>query len=332
MKTKILFFIFLSIAGMLATLITGDTTWNEVLEGFNARIFGQSNQWNALLDERLPRLIVLISTGASLAVAGAVMQSLFQNPLASPSVLGISCGGSLMVSLVFILGWHYMYPYALSIAAFSGCLFTLFIVYVLSRRNGEVQTSTLILTGIAISTLLLSVQGAISYALRDQWQLMQTLREWDAGSTMDRSWKHVHLQLPVAIAGLMGCFYYRDEINILALGEEEAKNLGVEAAKVRFRLFICVALLTSGAIAAVGILPFFGLVLPHVIRGLEGPDNRRLIPYCMAIGGLSLVLMDLMLRLFDIHAFTIGNVSAILGGAFFLILLLGKRHEYVRST
>lgn len=319
---KIIIILFL--LGSLATLATGDIPWSEVWESMKERMFGNSNQWNALLDERLPRLIVLISTGASLAVAGAVMQSLFQNPLASPSVLGISCGGSLMVSLIFILGWHFKYPYSMSIAAFSGCLITLFVVYSLSRRNGEVQTSTLILTGIAISTLLLSIQGAISYALRDQWQLMQTLREWDAGSTMDRSWKHVHLQLPVTIVGLLGCLFYRDEINILALGEEEAKNLGVEVSKVRFRLFMCIALLTGGSIAAVGILPFFGLVLPHAIRRLEGPDNRRLIPYCIAIGGVSLVLMDLLLRLFNIHAFTIGNVSAILGGAFFLILLLSK--------
>jgi iron complex transport system permease protein len=155
---------------------------------------------------------------------------------------------------------------------------------------------------------------------------MQTLKEWDAGSTMDRSWKHVHLQLPVTLVGLLGCLFYRDEINILALGEEEARNLGVEVSKVRFRLFICIALITGGSIASVGILPFFGLVLPHVIRRLEGPDNRRLIPYCIGIGGVSLVFMDLLLRIFHIHAFTIGNVSAILGGAFFLLLLLSKRN------
>ena len=318
-------FIIIALIGIFTTLVIGETPWWDVWTNIVARIQGNSSEWNALLDERLPRLIVLLSTGASLAVAGAVMQSLFQNPLASPSVLGISCGGSLMVSLVFILGWHFEYPYAMPIAAFGGCLSTLFLVYSLSRRNGNVQTSTLILTGIAISTLLLSIQGAISYALRDQWQLMQTLREWDAGSTMDRSWKHVHLQLPVTIFGLLGCLFYRAEINILALGEEEAKNLGVEVSKVRFRLFICIAMLTGGSIAAVGILPFFGLVLPHVIRRLEGPDNRRLIPLCIGIGGVSLVFMDLLLRIGNIQAFTIGNVSAILGGTFFLLLLLGQK-------
>jgi iron complex transport system permease protein len=328
MNRKIVIFVCISSLLTLATLMNGDTPWQEVWTGFLQRLNGETYQWNPLLDERIPRLIVLISTGASLAVAGAVMQSLFQNPLASPSVLGISCGGSLMVSIIFILGWHFKYPYAMSIAAFSGCLLTLFIVYVLSRRHGYVQTSTLILTGIAVSTLLLSIQGTISYALRDQWQLMQTLREWDAGSTLDRSWKHVHLQLPVTIVGLLGCLYYREEINILALGEEEAKNLGVEVSKVRFRLFICIALLTGGSIAAVGNLPFFGLVLPHVIRRLEGPDNRRLIPLCITIGGITLVLMDFLLRILDIHAFTIGNVSAILGGAFFLILLLGTRRQF----
>lgn len=225
------------------------------------------------------------------------------------------------------MGWQLYYPYAIPMSAFGGCLFTLLFVYGLSRRNGEVQMTTLILTGIAISTLLLAIQGVITYALRDRWQLIQTITEWKAGSTINRNWKHVHMQLPLTIVGLFGCLSYVKEINILALGEEEAKNLGVEVAKVRWRLFLCVALLTGGTIAAVGIIAFFGFILPHVLRRISGPDNSRLIPLNIVAGGSTLLSLDVILRVFEIHAFSIGNISAILGGIFFLLLLFGMRRD-----
>lgn len=135
------------------------------------------------------------------------------------------------------------------------------------------------------------------------------------------------MQLPLTIVGLIGCWKYRHELNLLALGDEEALNLGVDVPKVRWHLFLNVALLTAGAIAAVGIIAFFGLVLPHVLRQLRGCDYRRLIPLCILAGGTFLGLMDNILRLFDVHSLSIGNVSAILGGLFFLALLLGKRRH-----
>jgi iron complex transport system permease protein len=311
------FFTLLLIAISSLTLITGETPLKEVI----TPLLNGSTEWNPLVDERLPRLIVLICTGASLAVSGAVMQALFHNPLASPSVLGVSCGGSLFVVIVFALELNHKTAIAVPIGAFLGALSTLLIVYNLSRRNGRVELNTLILTGIALSTLLLAIQGAIMYALRDKWQLIQMLTEWEAGSTADRSWKHVHMQLPLTLVALLVSFLYRKEIDILALGEEEAKNLGVEVKKVRWRLFLCVALLTGGAIAGMGIIAFFGLVLPHLLRRFSGPSNKQLIPLCMLGGSACLTTLDFLLRFFSIHAFSIGNVSAVLGGLFFLLLL-----------
>jgi len=305
----------------ILTLAAGDTPWNLIWNDALQKMQGYSSTWNPLLDERIPRLIVIICTGASLAVSGAVMQALFHNPLASPNVLGISCGGGLLVVLVFVLEWHLKYPFAIPIAAFAGSLLTLLLVYSLSRTKREVELSTLILTGIAISTLLFAIQGAIMYALRDHWMLIQTLTEWEAGSTFDRNWNHVHMQLPLTLVGLYGCWFYRSEIDILALGEEEAKNLGVEVEKIRWRLFLCVALLTGGSIAAVGMIAFFGLVLPHLVRYVQGPANHHLIPLCILVGSTSFAAMDLLLRTLEIHALSIGNISAILGGIFFLILM-----------
>lgn len=318
------FYIFLFTCALL-TLVIGDSSWNAVWTQALERVKGISTQWNPLLDERIPRLIVILCSGAALAVAGAVMQSLFNNPLASPNVLGISCGGGLVVILVFVLEWHLEYPFAIPVGAFLGSLLTLVIVYSLSRSHGTIQLNTLILTGIAISSLLFAIQAAILYALRDRWMLIQTLTEWESGSTIDRSWKHVHMQLPLTLIGLYGCWRYRSEIDILALGEEEAQNLGVEVNKVRWRLFLCVALLTGGAIASVGAIAFFGLVLPHLVRYVQGPANHQLIPLCILTGSASFAAIDLLLRAFEIHSLSIGNVAAILGGVFFLILICNSR-------
>jgi len=309
------------------TLWIGDTAWNIVWQGAIARWQGISFLWNPLLDERLPRLIVILCTGASLGVAGAVTQALFQNPLASPSVLGISIGGCLLVVPVFVMQWHIDYPFAVPLAAVAGCFLTLLLVYSLARRKGYVHMSQLILTGIAISTLFLAIQGAILYALRDNWQLIQMVSEWEAGSTSDRNWKHVHMQLPLTLVGLWVCWYYRREINILSLGDEEASNLGVPVATVRWRLFLCVSLLTGGAIAAVGVIAFVGLILPHIIRKLQGSDSTRLIPFCMLGGAIALAFIDILLRIFEIRSLSIGNVAAILGGLFFLVLLLNQGGE-----
>lgn len=326
-RVRSILLLILCISGAL-TLISGDVPWTITWEQAIMRVQGISSLWNPLLDERMPRLIVILCTGASLAVSGAVMQALFHNPLASPNILGISCGGGLMVILVFVSGWNLEYPFAVPIAAFLGSLMTLLFVYNLSRSSGEVHLNTLILTGIAVSSLLYAIQAAIMYALRDQWMLIQTLTEWEAGSTVDRNWKHVHMQLPLALIGLFGCWHYRSEIDILALGEDEAKNLGVDVSKVRWRLFLCVALLTGGAIASVGMIAFFGLVLPHLVRYIQGPSNHKLIPLCILVGGTSFCALDLLLRMLEIHVLTIGNVSAILGGIFFLILMRGSHQLY----
>jgi iron complex transport system permease protein len=331
MKSRVFFFYLLltsvlCIASVLI-LITGETPWQVVWTDALQKLQQKTLSWNPLLDERLPRLIVIICTGASLAVAGAVMQSLFQNPLASPGTLGISCGGSLSIMLILIIGWHHQHPFAIPIAAFGGCLITLLFVYFLSFESGQVKLHHLLLTGIAVSTLLVTVQSALLYAFRDHWQLIQTLTEWQAGSTLDRNWNHVHMQLPLTLIGIAGVWSYRKEMNLLALGEEEAIHLGVNVTQVRWRLFLCVSLLTGGALAAVGMIAFFGLVLPHIVRKISGPDSRQVVPLCIVGGSALMAVMDLSLRVLSLHLISIGNVSAVLGGTFFLFLLLGSRKK-----
>lgn len=309
------------IALIIASLFIGEIAYGEIIEGALRRLTKKSVEWNALLDERVPRVIVIFSTGSSLAVSGAVMQSLFQNPLASPMVLGLSSGSSLFATIIFLLSWHILYPFSLPIASFIGCLSTLVFVYLLARKDGITTTHSLILSGIAFSTVLLALQSALLYAFRDHWELIQTFSEWEGGSSSDKTWSHVHLQLPPTIVGLYGSLWYRTELNLLSLGELEATSLGVEVSAVRWRLFLCVSLLTGAAIAAMGAIAFFGLILPHILRNLCRADHRILIPYCIFFGGATLLLFDLFLRAFFIQSLSISTISAIVGGIFFTSLL-----------
>ncbi len=313
----------------IGILIHGDMPLKMVIEGLLLRVQGQSQVWNPLLDERLPRLIILICTGASLAVAGMAMQALFQNPLASPGLLGITSGGGLFALIVFIFDLQSSYPFMLPMGTFLGCLLTLCLIYALAAWQYGMRLSNLILTGIAISTLFTAAQAVILYALKDNWQFLQTMLEWESGSTMDRTWQQVHMQMPLTLIGLFGCWYYRMELNILSLGEEEAKSLGVEVEQVRWRLFLCVALLVGGALAAIGAIAFIGLILPHIARCLVGVDHRRLLPLCAVGGAAMLALLDLSLRFFELYRVSIGNFSAIIGGCFFLYLLFQKQKTQV---
>lgn len=312
------------VAASVALITTGYIPWIEVWEGAISRFTSETQSWNALLDERLPRLIVLICSGAALATSGAVMQSLLQNPLAAPTILGLTAGSSLMVLLVILSGLHLIYSWTIPLAAIAGSFFVLLLISIFWRKNINRPFSVLILLGIAIATLLLAIQNALLYAYRDNWQLIQTVTEWEAGSTFDRTWEHVHMQLPLTIIGLAICFYYRHEMNILALGEDEARNLGVDVQAIRWRLILSVSLLAGGASAALGSVPFFGLILPHLLRHLFSSNNRELIPLCILGGAAILVLFDVILRISELHFLTIGNLSALCGGIFFLFLLRRK--------
>lgn len=156
---------------------------------------------------------------------------------------------------------------------------------------------------------------------------MRLLTEWAAGSTLDRTWQHVHLQLPLTLVGLLGCWSQRHTLNLLAAGEEEAFYLGVDVQQVRFRLFLSISLLVGGAMAGVGMIDFFSLVLPHLVRRWIGNAHQRLLPAGLLLGATTLTTLDLLLRSIPLHAFSIGTLSSLLGGAFFLFLLTEQRKE-----
>jgi iron complex transport system permease protein len=326
MTNRTVYLLFLGATLVFSTCLAliGDTPWTLAWQGALLRLGGESG-WSCLLEERIPRIIVILCSGASLAVSGAVTQSLFQNPLASPSVLGIPFGGSFCVTLVFITGLHYRWPFTIPLAASVGSFLILLIVTRLSTREGRLELPMLILNGIALSTVLITVQKTLLYTLRDHWTLIQTLTEWEAGSTSDRSWLHVQMQLPLTIIGLYGCFSYRRELNILALGDEEAEALGVDVSQIRRHLFLSIALLVGGSLAGMGMIAFFGLLLPHLLRKIWGADMQFLLPLSLLAGAAGLSGLELLLRANNIHILTIGTISSLVGALFFLLLLLEQK-------
>lgn len=315
---------------LLASLLYGPTPLEELLNKLYPRLSG-AIFWHPIIDERLPRLIVCLCSGASLACAGSIMQALFQNPLASPSVLGCTFGGSLLVSLVFASQLHAAYPFLIAFAAVGGCFLSLLLVYFMALKDGRLQLHLLLLAGIALSTVFASIQSSISYIFRDDWALVRTLKEWESGQTYDLNWVHVHLQFPLTLLGLGIAHRYRAELNLLSLGEQEACILGVEVKKVRFRLLLAVAALTGGTLSSCGIISFFGLILPHIIRKSFGSNNLTLIPLSIFGGAFAFCLLDFTLRASQIQAFSIGNISSVFGGLFFLILLYQQKQKLFES-
>lgn len=303
------------------SLTLGETPWNEVWKDAFHIISSNLSTWNPLLDERLPRLIILSCTGAALPVAGLVMQAVFCNPLAAPSVLGISAGSHFAVTLILILGLHHLSTSMIPLAAIGGAFTTLLFVHLIKRHQ---TTHSLILAGMAISTLLLAIQDFFLYAVRDNWILIQTLSEWQMGNTAHMTWQDVQMQLPATLLGLWGCWHYRREIDLFSLGEEQAMALGVHIPTVRWRLFIYTALLTGSATAVLGIVPFLGLIMPHLLRQFRICLAKSLIPLCIVSGASLLIAIDSLLRLTKFNHATLGNTTALLGGLFFLCLLIER--------
>lgn len=281
---------------------------------------GSSVNWVTLLDQRLPRLIIAFVTGASLALAGAVVQSLFLNPLATQNILGITAGGSLTVTLVFITGLHLVIPILVPIGAILGCLLTLLFIYRLSSHLLKAPMGKPILAGVAFAVALIAIQNTLLYSFKDNTGLLSTFSLWESGVAYNQSWAHLYFQLPLSLIGMYGCLKYREEINILSLGEEDAINLGVNTKPIRWKLFLSISILIGGALAGMGVIAFFALLLPYLIRRLIGANNYKLLPLCIFSGATAMSTLDLILSPFD--SISIGNMSAILGGIFFISLLL----------
>jgi iron complex transport system permease protein len=273
---------------------------------------------------RFPRIVMGLGVGAALAVAGAVMQAIFGNPLAEPGVVGVSAGAAFGAAIAIVTGLLALGEWTIALLAFAGGLGATLLVYGVSRAGGRTEVVTLLLTGIAVNAFggaglafLLFMAGSAS---REQ------IVFWQLGSLSGSLWREALLVLAVAAIGTVVAVLLGRRYDILALGERNARHLGIDVERLRFASIVLVALLTGVAVAFVGIISFVGLVVPHLMRMLLGPAHRALLVSSAFGGALLIVVADLLARtLIGGAELPIGLLTSLVGGPFFFVLLWRQR-------
>lgn len=271
-----------------------------------------------VLGARLPRLCLAFVVGAALAVSGAIMQSFFQNPMAAPSIVGVSAGASLGATIAIVTGIARVAPWvSLPLFAFLGALTAVLVVYLLARRGGGTPVATLLLTGIAVGSLASALSTLIM--IRAQRGDMDLVVFWMLGSLANKGWTQVGIIAPYVIATTVLAALHARYLDVLALGDEQAAYLGLNVERVRLGFLAAAALLAAAAVAVTGVIGFVGLVVPHITRLLFGPQHRLLLPYAALAGMALLAGADLIANLAG--ETPVGIITALLGCPFFLWLL-----------
>jgi iron complex transport system permease protein len=280
---------------------------------------------STIVQLRLARILLSVIAGAGLSVAGVVFQSLLRNPLAEPYVLGVSSGAGLGAALAILLGLNAVGAWTLPGMAFVGASGTILLVYVLARTDsGAVPIHTLLLAGTIVnavlgSLLMFLVSVAPSEDLHNVvWWLLGNLQVFD--------WPLLRVVGAVVALGLVICVLLARDLNVMTLGEEAAAHLGLHVEKTKLLFFLVASLMTGATVAACGLIGFVGLIVPHSVRLVVGPDHRRLVPASALAGATFLVLADSFARTAIAPSeIPVGVIAAFLGGPFFLFLLRRKR-------
>ena len=285
-----------------------------------------------LFDIRLPRILLAICVGAVLSSTGAVMQGLFRNPLADPSLIGVSSGASVGASLMIVAAAGFIHSGALlglslvAVGAFIGGFVATLLVYRLATSGIGTSVTTMLLAGIAIAAIAGALNSLLSYFSDND--MLRQISLWQMGNLSGASWTKVSIMASVAL--LLMSLFPRDSraLNALLLGESEARHLGVDVQAVKRRLIILTALGVGVCVALAGLVGFVGLIIPHIVRLAIGPDHRWLIPASALAGATLLVIADSLARIVVVPAeLPTGILTALLGAPFFFALLLQQRKQ-----
>ncbi len=280
---------------------------------------------------RLPRILMACLVGAGLAITGAAVQGLFRNPLADPSLIGVTNGAMLFAVIAIVSTSGLLLQVAdifqqatVMISAFAGGVLSTYLVYFISRRRGKTSVMTMLLAGIAISAFAAAVTG-LFINISDNQQLRDIVF-WTLGSFAGSDWTTLSIVAPIIIIGTAVIIRNSKALNAILLGEKEAKYLGVNVERVKSRVILLTALVVGSSIAVTGIIGFIGLVIPHFLRLLSGTDYRYLLPASAITGALFLIAADTVARTIIAPAeLPIGILTALIGAPFFLWLILRSR-------
>ncbi|HEY7885770.1 MAG TPA: iron ABC transporter permease [Cellvibrionaceae bacterium] len=277
---------------------------------------------------RLPRALLAMMIGAMLAISGALLQGLFRNPLADPSLIGVTAGASVGASTMIVLGASVSGALAglplVALGAFVGGLAAVWLVYRASTSVAGTRVATMLLMGIAVSALAGSITGLMEYFADSE--MLRRMSLWRMGGLDGANSKRVWLALAVLLVQLMLLNYFAKPLNILLLGESQARHLGIHVERLKTRLIILVAASVGTAVALAGAIAFVGLVVPHMVRLWVGPDHRLLLPLSALGGAILLLLADTLARTVMAPVeLPVGLITAILGAPVFISLLRKRR-------
>jgi iron complex transport system permease protein len=299
-----------------------DVSWSDFFALISGRETGDPILQTVLFELRLPRVLFAIIVGGALALSGAVMQALFRNPLAEPTLIGISSGASLGAVAALLFGFGSVL--ATGLAGFTGAMVATVAAYLVGRRMPGV--AGLLLAGIAINAFALSVVSLLITFTSDTQ--FRSFAFWSLGSLTRASWSSLVWLLPWSVLLSLWLVMRWRVLNALLLGEREAQHLGFDLKRVRLELIFGICLLVGPLVAVTGGIAFIGLVMPHVVRLWLGADHRLLLPLSWIGGAAALLLADGLARLMVMPAeLPVGVITSLVGGPFFLWLLLGRRNH-----
>ena len=276
--------------------------------------------WNI----RLPRVVMSVLVGACLASAGASYQGVFQNPMASPDILGASAGAGFGAALAILLGASSV---GITVGAFAASLVTVALVFTVSRHARGDRVLGLVLAGIMVSSLFQSGTSFLKLVADPNNQLPQ-ITYWLMGSLSGAKWSDLGFVILPVLIGLIPLLALRWQLNVITMGDDEARAMGVNAHRVRMGIVICSTLVTASAVSVSGMIGWVGLVIPHMMRRLVGSDYRFLMPASMLGGGIFLLVVDNVSRNATTSGIPIGILTAFIGAPFFLWLIMGKGDHY----
>lgn len=274
---------------------------------------------------RLPRVLLGVLVGASLSMAGAAFQGMFKNPMADPYIIGISSGAALGATIAIILRINIdvLNISSISIFAFIGAIIAVFTVYNIARIKNKVPVTTLLLAGIAVGQFLTAIMSMIMVLYSND---MSKIIYWTMGGLSGKGWEPLlRISLPTIISMILINFFARD-LNIMLTGEESAQSLGVDVEKTKLYILVLGTFMTSMVVSVSGIIGFVGLIIPHIVRMLIGPDHRILLPASALIGGIFIIFTDTIARtIISPVEIPVGIITALFGGPFFIYLLKSSK-------
>jgi iron complex transport system permease protein len=322
-KTVVVLLILLLILTIIISTAIGSTRISPeiVAKIFLNKLLSNEKTWYTsqeviIMDIRLPRVLLGALVGAALSTAGCAMQGLLKNPMADPYIIGISSGAAVGASLAFVL----LLP--VQIVSFVFAAISIFVVYNISKVGGKVPVDTLLLSGIAAGSLLAAITSLIIYTAGVPHQIIF----WLMGGLWTADWEKVKISAVMVIFGVLMIYKQGWNLNVMLLGEEQASYLGIDIEYMKRYVLLFAALITASAVSVSGIIGFVGLIIPHIMRILTGPDHRVLLSASALAGAIFLVSADAIARtVMEPAELPVGIITALFGAPFFIYLLRKRR-------